>query len=110
MLTVELSTIWPTKLSCKLIKCHIVASCLVIIESFNQCFNSDHVTVGGEDRKIPLLKEVFENFPQVPVNIDIKVDNDELIRKVSIRTSILLLSIIALMFYLTICLRNKIFM
>uniref|UniRef100_A0A670JF00 Glycerophosphodiester phosphodiesterase domain containing 1 n=1 Tax=Podarcis muralis TaxID=64176 RepID=A0A670JF00_PODMU len=37
----------------------------------------------GEDKRIPLLKEVFEDFPHTPVNIDIKVNNDVLIKKVS---------------------------
>ena len=38
------------------------------------------------DRRIPELKEVFERFPSVPVNIDIKYDSDKLISEV-IRTS-----------------------
>lgn len=29
------------------------------------------------------MKEVFEAFPNIPINIDIKVNNDELITKVS---------------------------
>ncbi|KAL7986924.1 hypothetical protein Chor_005843, partial [Crotalus horridus] len=37
----------------------------------------------GEDKRIPLLQEVFEAFPHTPVNIDIKVNNDQLIKKVS---------------------------
>uniref|UniRef100_A0A8C5RRU4 Glycerophosphodiester phosphodiesterase domain containing 1 n=1 Tax=Laticauda laticaudata TaxID=8630 RepID=A0A8C5RRU4_LATLA len=37
----------------------------------------------GEDKRIPLLQEVFEAFPHTPVNIDIKVNNDMLIKKVS---------------------------
>ncbi|XP_072502969.1 lysophospholipase D GDPD1 isoform X1 [Notamacropus eugenii] len=37
----------------------------------------------GEDKRIPLLKEVFEAFPHTPVNIDIKVNNNLLIKKVS---------------------------
>uniref|UniRef100_A0A8C6X3P7 Glycerophosphodiester phosphodiesterase domain containing 1 n=1 Tax=Naja naja TaxID=35670 RepID=A0A8C6X3P7_NAJNA len=37
----------------------------------------------GEDKRIPLLQEVFEAFPHTPVNIDIKVNNDLLIKKVS---------------------------
>ncbi|XP_001362775.2 lysophospholipase D GDPD1 isoform X2 [Monodelphis domestica] len=37
----------------------------------------------GEDKRIPLLKEVFEAFPHTPINIDIKVNNDLLIKKVS---------------------------
>lgn len=40
---------------------------------------------GGEDARIPLLREVFEAFPNTPVNIDIKVNNDTLIRKVVIQ-------------------------
>uniref|UniRef100_A0A8C3FFW8 Glycerophosphodiester phosphodiesterase domain containing 1 n=1 Tax=Chrysemys picta bellii TaxID=8478 RepID=A0A8C3FFW8_CHRPI len=35
----------------------------------------------GEDNRIPLLKEVFEAFPHIPVNIDIKVNNNVLIKK-----------------------------
>ncbi|NWS05695.1 GDPD1 Lysophospholipase, partial [Motacilla alba] len=37
----------------------------------------------GTDNRIPLLQEVFEAFPETPVNIDIKMNNDVLIRKVS---------------------------
>lgn len=37
----------------------------------------------SEDRKFPLLQEVFEQFPNTPINIDIKVNNDQLIGKVS---------------------------
>ncbi|XP_012272419.1 lysophospholipase D GDPD1 isoform X2 [Orussus abietinus] len=36
-----------------------------------------------EERRFPLLKEVFEAFPNIPINIDIKVNNDCLISKVS---------------------------
>ncbi|XP_016838612.1 lysophospholipase D GDPD1 isoform X1 [Nasonia vitripennis] len=36
-----------------------------------------------EERKFVLLKEVFEEFPRMPINIDIKINNDELIFKVS---------------------------
>jgi len=46
-------------------------------------FHCNHVTQGGDDRRIPLLREVFESFPGIPINIDIKVDNDDLINKVS---------------------------
>lgn len=35
-------------------------------------------------KKIPLLEEVFENFPDTPINLDIKIDNDVLIKKVSL--------------------------
>ncbi|GIY37110.1 lysophospholipase D GDPD1 [Caerostris darwini] len=37
----------------------------------------------NKEKKIPLLKEVFEKFPQVAINIDIKVNNDILISKVN---------------------------
>ncbi|XP_029032884.1 lysophospholipase D GDPD1-like [Osmia bicornis bicornis] len=36
-----------------------------------------------EDRQFPLLKEVFEAFPNMPINIDIKINDDQLIEKVS---------------------------
>lgn len=35
-----------------------------------------------EDRKIPLLSDIFTLFPSVPVNIDIKTNNDKLVYKV----------------------------
>lgn len=40
---------------------------------------------GAEDedlRKIPLLKDVFESFPEVVVNIDVKEGSDELIAEI----------------------------
>lgn len=36
-----------------------------------------------EDRKIPLLKQVFEEFPTVPINIDLKDFDTKLITEVS---------------------------
>ncbi|KXJ27763.1 lysophospholipase D GDPD1 [Exaiptasia diaphana] len=35
----------------------------------------------NNDRDIPLLSTVFEAFPDIPINIDIKYDSDELIEK-----------------------------
>ncbi|XP_072044481.1 lysophospholipase D GDPD1-like [Amphiura filiformis] len=35
-----------------------------------------------KDRRIPLLREVFEQFPNIPINLDIKINNDELIARV----------------------------
>ncbi|CAJ0926033.1 unnamed protein product [Ranitomeya imitator] len=46
-------------------------------------FEKDCCCDGGDDRQIPRLKEVFEAFPETPINIDIKVNNDILVRKVS---------------------------
>ncbi|XP_036821580.1 lysophospholipase D GDPD1 isoform X2 [Oncorhynchus mykiss] len=46
-------------------------------------FQRECVCEGGEDKHIPLLRDVFEAFPNTPVNIDIKVNNDTLIKKVS---------------------------
>ncbi|XP_062992971.1 lysophospholipase D GDPD3 [Elgaria multicarinata webbii] len=37
----------------------------------------------GKDHRIPSLEEVFQSFPGMPINIEIKPDNDELIRKVA---------------------------
>ncbi|KAH1171256.1 hypothetical protein KIL84_006874 [Mauremys mutica] len=36
----------------------------------------------GSDRRIPRLEEVFQKFPKVPVNVEIKQDDEELIRQV----------------------------
>ena len=33
-------------------------------------------------RKIATLREVFEEFQSTPINIDIKINNDDLIQKV----------------------------
>ncbi|XP_030633669.1 lysophospholipase D GDPD1 [Chanos chanos] len=46
-------------------------------------FQKECYCEGGEDKQIPLLRDVFEAFPKTPINIDIKVDNDILIKKVS---------------------------
>lgn len=46
-------------------------------------FQKECFCEGGEDKRIPLLRDVFEAFPNTPVNIDIKVNNDTLIKKVS---------------------------
>ncbi|KAG8188833.1 hypothetical protein JTE90_004645 [Oedothorax gibbosus] len=35
------------------------------------------------EHKIPLLEDVFTKFPEMPINIDIKVNNDTLISKVN---------------------------
>lgn len=37
----------------------------------------------SEDRRFPLLEETFQHFPNTPINIDIKIDSNELISKVS---------------------------
>ncbi|XP_026566051.1 lysophospholipase D GDPD1 isoform X2 [Pseudonaja textilis] len=47
------------------------------------CLFTSECHCEGEDKRIPLLQEVFEAFPHTPVNIDIKVNNDLLIKKVS---------------------------
>ncbi|ODM99949.1 Glycerophosphodiester phosphodiesterase domain-containing protein 1 [Orchesella cincta] len=36
-----------------------------------------------DERRIPLLKEVFQEFPKIPINIDIKENDMELIQEVS---------------------------
>ncbi|KAM9733936.1 lysophospholipase D GDPD1 [Menidia menidia] len=46
-------------------------------------FQKECFCEGGEDKRIPLLRDVFDAFPNTPINIDIKVNNDTLIRKVS---------------------------
>lgn len=36
-----------------------------------------------EERRFALLKEVFDAFPNLPINIDIKINDDRLIAKVA---------------------------
>ena len=43
------------------------------------------------DRKIPLLESVFKAFPDIPINVDIKSNSDELINKVSVHVRIMIL-------------------
>lgn len=45
-------------------------------------FISDHLLVHGEDRRIPKLVEVFEAFPEIPINLDIKDYDPQLVKKV----------------------------
>ncbi|XP_033229787.1 lysophospholipase D GDPD1-like [Belonocnema kinseyi] len=49
-------------------------------------FDPDVEYVGSaneDERHFALLKEVFVAFPHIPINIDIKINNDELISKVA---------------------------
>lgn len=48
---------------------------------------------GGDDKRIPLLQDVFDAFPNTPVNVDIKVDNGTLIKKVCVGASVTALSV-----------------
>ena len=47
-------------------------------------FSIGESLISIEEAKIPLLSDVFEKFPKIAINIDIKVDNDTLISKVII--------------------------
>lgn len=38
--------------------------------------------VKNEDCQMPLLESVFEAFPNIPINVDIKTNSDVLIDKV----------------------------
>lgn len=42
-----------------------------------------HKAKPGVPRDIPLLRTVFERFRNTPINIDVKVDSDVLIQKIS---------------------------
>ncbi|XP_033748617.1 lysophospholipase D GDPD1-like [Pecten maximus] len=46
-------------------------------------FMSSFQIHGGSDRQIPLLRDVFQAFPTMPINVDIKINNDDLISKVN---------------------------
>ncbi|XP_053326546.1 lysophospholipase D GDPD3 isoform X1 [Spea bombifrons] len=51
-------------------------------KSLEVTFFPGHVSTGS-DHRIPLLEEVFRRHPDIPINIEIKEDNEELIKKVS---------------------------
>uniref|UniRef100_A0A3B5R3W6 Glycerophosphodiester phosphodiesterase domain containing 3a n=1 Tax=Xiphophorus maculatus TaxID=8083 RepID=A0A3B5R3W6_XIPMA len=48
-------------------------------EKLEVIFDAGH----GTDRKIALLEDVFRKFPKIPVSIEIKEDNPQLMREVS---------------------------
>ncbi|ODM91594.1 Glycerophosphodiester phosphodiesterase domain-containing protein 1 [Orchesella cincta] len=54
----------------------------VLIDSIPGQFFSDR-SWSEEERRIPLLEQVFQEFPLIPINIDIKENDEELIQKVS---------------------------
>ncbi|XP_049776817.1 lysophospholipase D GDPD1-like isoform X2 [Schistocerca cancellata] len=48
-------------------------------------FDPGHTFVGSgkeEERRIVLLEEVFQMFPNVPINVDIKIDDENLMKEV----------------------------
>ncbi|XP_078483780.1 lysophospholipase D GDPD1-like [Ciona intestinalis] len=54
-----------------------ICKCLKVTFCKDTMYNND-----GEDERIPLLDQVFEEFPSIPINVDVKAENDELIMKV----------------------------
>ena len=42
------------------------------------------ITNGIIDRRVPLLRDVFSAFPTLPINLDVKTENPELLDKVSL--------------------------
>ena len=55
---------------------------LIFADEFCQCRNGD--------RKIPLLETVFDEFPNHPINLDVKTYNEELMQLV--RASLVIFS------------------
>lgn len=51
-------------------------------EKLEVTFNQGHYS-SGFDRQIALLEDVFRKFPKMPISIEIKEDNDQLIKEVS---------------------------
>uniref|UniRef100_A0A4W4GTY0 Glycerophosphodiester phosphodiesterase domain containing 3b n=1 Tax=Electrophorus electricus TaxID=8005 RepID=A0A4W4GTY0_ELEEL len=51
-------------------------------EKLEVTFNSGHYGT-GQDRRFTLLEDVFKKFPKIPINIEVKENNDLLIEKVS---------------------------
>ncbi len=48
----------------------------------DKIISCDDTPQNRELLRIPLLKDVFERYPTTPINIDVKENNDELIRQV----------------------------
>ncbi|XP_062387181.1 lysophospholipase D GDPD1 [Sardina pilchardus] len=51
-------------------------------ESLEVTFNCGHYSK-GQDRKFALLEDVFQKFPRMPINIEVKENDDILIEKVA---------------------------
>uniref|UniRef100_A0A8C6TE53 Glycerophosphodiester phosphodiesterase domain containing 3a n=1 Tax=Neogobius melanostomus TaxID=47308 RepID=A0A8C6TE53_9GOBI len=49
-------------------------------EKLEVTFNQGHYS-SGSDRQIALLEDVFRKFPKMPISIEIKEDNDQLIKE-----------------------------
>uniref|UniRef100_A0A4W4GQR0 Glycerophosphodiester phosphodiesterase domain containing 3b n=1 Tax=Electrophorus electricus TaxID=8005 RepID=A0A4W4GQR0_ELEEL len=49
-------------------------------EKLEVTFNSGHYGT-GQDRRFTLLEDVFKKFPKIPINIEVKENNDLLIEK-----------------------------
>ena len=62
----------------------------MIFEKGEKAFGLIDVIISSDDNpnskeflRIPLLKDIFERYPTTPINIDIKENNDELIKEVN---------------------------
>ncbi|CAF2594784.1 unnamed protein product [Rotaria sp. Silwood2] len=55
----------------------------VMILLIGTVISCDNNPTNEELLRIPLLKDVFERYPKIPINIDVKENNDELIRQIS---------------------------
>lgn len=51
-------------------------------EKLEVTFNQGHYS-SGSDRQLALLEDVFRKFPKIPISIEIKEDNEQLIKEVS---------------------------
>uniref|UniRef100_A0A8C5QR22 Glycerophosphodiester phosphodiesterase domain containing 3 n=1 Tax=Leptobrachium leishanense TaxID=445787 RepID=A0A8C5QR22_9ANUR len=51
-------------------------------DSLEVTFLPGHMSM-GRDHHMPLLEDVFQRFPEMPINVEIKEENGELIKKVS---------------------------
>jgi len=54
----------------------------IIVAFIDIIISSDNNSENRSLLRIPLLKDVFERYPTTPINIDIKENNDELIKQV----------------------------
>ena len=48
--------------------------------TFYKSATCDHT--GEEEQRMPTLEDVFQEFPKIPINIDVKAEDTELMQKV----------------------------
>jgi hypothetical protein len=50
----------------------------------NEEVHEQQININKDSQRIPLLENIFKKYPDKSINLDIKINNDELINKVII--------------------------